>query len=77
MGLSESLFREVKVHGIHVAALVIDGPLDIDKVRNALPGMDARLCVDPQEVAWAIEYLCCQDPRAWTHELWIQPALAP
>jgi NAD(P)-dependent dehydrogenase (short-subunit alcohol dehydrogenase family) len=64
--------REWRLHGVHVAYIPIDGPIESDRVRGYLAGHLDR-ALPPSEIAGACEYLHRQDPRAWTHELLLRP----
>jgi NAD(P)-dependent dehydrogenase (short-subunit alcohol dehydrogenase family) len=73
--LAGSFARAFKEDGIHVVDLVLDGAIDIPKMRRFLPGGDPARWLDPEAIADAIVYLHGQDRRAWTHELWLRPNL--
>jgi len=61
--------RELRPALVHVAYLAIEGGITSEK-----RGGDKT--IPAEEVARAVEYLYAQDPRSWTHEMSIKPALA-
>ncbi|KAL1406522.1 hypothetical protein Q8F55_008227 [Vanrija albida] len=72
--LSQSLSREFAPQGIHVANVIIDGVIDIPRVRERWgeagePG--TRL--DPEDIAQVYVDLINQRPTAWTQELDLRP----
>jgi NAD(P)-dependent dehydrogenase (short-subunit alcohol dehydrogenase family) len=64
--------KEWRPHGVHVAYLVIDGPIGTERAKAY--GMPADKLLDPVEIARACEYLHGQSPRSWTHELLVRTA---
>ena len=79
--LAQSTAREYGKQGIHVAHVVIDGPIDTPFVRELRPEMVASRPKDgllqPDDIAdtyWAIHR---QKRSAWTFELDIRPWLEP
>ena len=79
--LAQSTAREYGKQGIHVAHVVIDGPIDTPFVRELRPEMVASRPKDgllqPDDIAdtyWAIHQ---QKRSAWTFELDIRPWLEP
>jgi len=75
--LAQSLAREFGPQGIHVAHVVIDGVVDGDRVRNAVPdyvdaqGEDGAL--SPAAIAESYWQLHQQHRSVWTHELDLRP----
>ncbi|KAH9915572.1 NAD-P-binding protein [Epithele typhae] len=78
--LSQSLAKEFGKENIHVAHVVIDGPVMTDWAMNNFgdiskdwkENLDVR--VDPKGVAMAYLYLVGQDRSAWTWEMDMRPA---
>ena len=79
-----ALAHELGVKGIHVAHLVIDGPIvSPDTLGKYFPAvyqqiLDAnkggkQAVVDPADVAKAYWFLWTQNPSAWTFELDLRP----
>jgi NAD(P)-dependent dehydrogenase (short-subunit alcohol dehydrogenase family) len=75
--LAQSMAREFGPLGIHVAHVVIDGGIDGEKLKSAVPqlkeqrGADGLLNIDA--IADAYWHLHTQHPSAWTHELDLRP----
>ena len=75
--LSQSMAREFGPQGLHVAHVLIDGGVNGDRLRQAIPGMveqrgeDGLLDVDAiAETYWHLH----QQPRsAWTQEIDLRP----
>ena len=68
--LAQVLTEEYSEHGVHVANVVIDGPIDSPGTR-AFPWAQERpdLIMNPVKIAEAFFYLHTQDRSCWTHEL--------
>lgn len=71
--LALGLAQELRPHGVHVALLIADGIIQTE--RAPMAGRPAEESLSPEDVAGAVEYLASQDPRAWTHEMALTPAL--
>ena len=75
--LAQSLAREFGPQGIHVAHVVIDGAVDGDRLRDAVPGyLDARGedgALSPAAIAETYWQLHQQHRSVWTHELDLRP----
>jgi NAD(P)-dependent dehydrogenase (short-subunit alcohol dehydrogenase family) len=75
--LAQSMAREFRPLGIHVAHVVIDGGIDGEKLNSAAPqlrierGADGLLNIDA--IADAYWHLHGQHRSAWTHELDLRP----
>jgi len=75
--LAQSMAREFGPQGIHVAHVVIDGGIDGERLRSAIPqiaeqrGEDGLLGIDA--IAEAYWHLHGQARSAWTHELDLRP----
>jgi NAD(P)-dependent dehydrogenase (short-subunit alcohol dehydrogenase family) len=75
--IAQSMAREYGPQGLHVAHVVIDGGIDGDRLRKALPGIieargeDGLLGIDA--IAEAYWQLHCQPRSAWTHEIDLRP----
>lgn len=65
--LSEALARELGPKGIHVAHVVIDGPIDSARTRASNTNHD-RL-IDPDGIAEAFHALYAQPRNAWSNEI--------
>jgi NAD(P)-dependent dehydrogenase (short-subunit alcohol dehydrogenase family) len=74
---AQSVAREFGPQGIHVAHVIVDGVIDGDRVRDLIPGIEARFgengMLHPDEIARNYLMLHRQHPSAWTHELDLRP----
>ncbi len=79
---AQSLDREFRGQGLHVAHVVIDGAVDGDRinkmgfgvgriVRSLIKGTEGSL--NPEAIADNYWHLHQQPPEAWTHELDLRP----
>lgn len=79
--LAQAMARELGPQGIHVAHVVIDGPVDGVFARGNIPDLAARLGDDrvlkPHEIARNYVWLHGQGRSAWTHELDLRPWSEP
>ena len=75
--LAQSMARELGPEGLHVAHVVIDGPVDGVFIRENRDGVDDLLAQDailkPQDIARNYVALHRQPRSAWTHELDLRP----
>lgn len=75
--VAQSIARELGPEGIHVAHVVIDGPVDGVFIRGLRDNVDALLAGDeilkPDDIAQAYVALAKQPRSAWTHELDLRP----
>lgn len=72
--LSQVLTEEYSEHGVHVANVIIDGPIDSPGIR-ALPREMVPLAglVDPMRIAETFYYLYAQHRSCWSHEIQLTP----
>jgi NAD(P)-dependent dehydrogenase (short-subunit alcohol dehydrogenase family) len=79
--LAQSMARELGPQGVHVAHVVIDGPIDSNFIREMLPDADERRARDallnPADIAQTYVWLSQQKRSAWTHELDLRPWSEP
>ena len=73
--LAQSMAREFGPQGIHVAHVVIDGQINPPRLRQAQPDREESTTLSPDAIAETYWGLHIQDPRAWTLELDLRPAL--
>jgi NAD(P)-dependent dehydrogenase (short-subunit alcohol dehydrogenase family) len=75
--LAQSMARELGPQGIHVAHVVIDGPIDGAFIRGLYQDAADRLARDelllPAEIAKNYVWLHGQARCAWTHEMDLRP----
>ena len=79
--LAQSMAKELMPQNIHVAHVIIDGPIDTEWTRQRFPGMVKERPVDgllqPDDIAetyWAIHN---QKRSAWTFETDVRPWVEP
>ncbi|MDB5405595.1 MAG: short-chain dehydrogenase [Rhodospirillales bacterium] len=70
--LSQAMGRELAPKGIHVAHMVLDGPIDSERTRVRVA--DAARLLDPAGLAEAYYFVHCQKPAAWTNEMDLRTA---
>ena len=79
--LAQSMARELAPKGLHVAHVVVDGPIDGEFVRTTFPDLVAARPSDgllaPDDIADAFYMLHAQKRSAWTHELDLRPWVEP
>lgn len=79
--LAQSMARELGPANVHVAHIVIDGPIDTPFTRERFPELIAARPPDgillPRDIAETYWRLHCQPRSAWTHELDVRPFLEP
>lgn len=80
--MGQSAAREFGKKGIHVAHIIIDGPVDkpmirqfVEKAKGAATSDEAFL--NPDEIATQFWNLHCQHPSTWTLELDLRPSIEP
>lgn len=71
--LAESMARALWPAGIHVALIVIDGVVDLERTRAMMPNKPEEFFVDPAGVAEIAWQLTQQSPRAWSFEVEARP----
>jgi NAD(P)-dependent dehydrogenase (short-subunit alcohol dehydrogenase family) len=79
--IAQSMAREYGPLGIHVAHVIIDGGINGERLRTAVPdiaerrGEDGLLSIEPiAETYWQIH---CQPRTAWAHEVDLRPFKEP
>ena len=75
--LAQAMAREFGPEGLHVGHVVIDGGIDGEKLRSAVPDIAERRGVDgllqPDDIAEAFWQLHAQARSAWSFELDVRP----
>jgi NAD(P)-dependent dehydrogenase (short-subunit alcohol dehydrogenase family) len=71
--LAESMARSLWPAGIHVALVIIDGVVDLERTRKAMPDKPDRFFVKPDDVAATVHWLCRQPSSAWAFEVEARP----
>ena len=71
--LAQAMAKEYAERGIHVGHIVIDGPINGDKITEGFPAYAERLgeagMINLEQIAESFAYLYRQPPTAWTFEL--------
>ena len=67
--IAQALAKEFAPKGVHVSYIVIDGMVDMPRVREWMPGRPDADFVSPDAVAETAWFLAHQPPGAWTFEL--------
>ena len=77
--LAQAMAKEYAADGVHVAHVVIDGPIAGEKIKKGLPEYAERLgeggMIGLAGIVDAYEFLYDQPPNAWTFELDIRTSL--
>jgi NADP-dependent 3-hydroxy acid dehydrogenase YdfG len=73
--LAQSMAREFNSQGIHIAHIIIDGQIDIPKLREKSPDRPADTLLSPEAIAETYWQLYQQDSSVWTLELDLRPSL--
>lgn len=75
--VAQSMAKELAPSGIHVAHAIIDGIIDVPRVREHLPELVAAKgeseLIDPTSIAETFHWLHRQPRDAWTFELDLRP----
>jgi len=70
---AEALARQYGPKGIHVALIVIDGVIDLERTRKMMPDKPDEFFVKPDDVAGTAAMLVAQPRSTWTFELEARP----
>jgi len=75
--LAQSMARELGPKGIHVAHLIVDGPIDTQwtkgLIKDSAKLLENQGMVNPSDVGELYWYLHQQARTAWTHEMDMRP----
>jgi NADP-dependent 3-hydroxy acid dehydrogenase YdfG len=71
--LAQSLARQLGPENIHVSHVVIDGVIDLERTRAAMPGKADDFFLKPDDIAASVLQLTRQPKSAWTFELDVRP----
>lgn len=79
--LAQSMARELFPKNIHVAHVIIDGPIDTPLIRRVYPDVFKERPADgvllPDDIAETYYTIHCQNRSAWTHETELRPWVEP
>lgn len=71
--LAESMARSLWQAGIHVAMVIIDGMVDLERTRRAMADKPDSFYVKPADVAATVYWLSQQPSSAWAFEIEARP----
>jgi NAD(P)-dependent dehydrogenase (short-subunit alcohol dehydrogenase family) len=71
--LAESMARHLWPAGIHVAIVIVDGVVDLERIRKMMPDKPDSFFVKPDDVAATVHWLSQQPPSAWSFEVEARP----
>ena len=71
--LAQSLARQLGPEGIHVAYVIIDGVINLERTRARMPDKPEDFFLNPDDIAEAVYMLSQQKRSAWTFELDVRP----
>ena len=71
--LAQSLARQLGPENIHVAHVVIDGVIDLERTRKMLGDRPDDFFLKPDDIATSVFNLATQPRSAWTFELDLRP----
>ena len=71
--LAQSMARHLGPQGIHVAYVIIDGMIDLERTRKMMPDKQDDDFLQPDHIAESVFFLTRQPRSAWTFELDLRP----
>ena len=71
--LAESMARHLWPVGIHVALVIVDGVVDLERSRTAMPDKPDSFYINPDDVAETAFWLSQQPRSAWAFEVEARP----
>ncbi len=71
--LAESMARHLWPQGIHVSLIILDGVVDLERSRQAMPDKPDTFFVKAEDVAETAWTLAHQAPSAWSFEVEARP----
>lgn len=71
--LAQSMARFLDPEQIHVSYIIVDGVIDLDRTRKAMPDKPDDYFINPDDLAESVWFLTQQQPSAWTFELDLRP----
>jgi len=79
--VAQSMARELGSKGVHVAHVVIDGPIDTAWIRENFPVLvksrPKNGILNPDHIAETYWRIHCQEKSAWTFEIDVRPYIEP
>ena len=71
--LAQSMARFLDPEKIHVSYIIVDGVIDLERTRKAMPDKPDDYFINPDDLAESVWFLTQQRPSAWTFELDLRP----
>ena len=71
--LAESMARSLWPLGIHVAIMIVDGVIDLPRMRKAMPDKSDDFFLKPDAIADLAAHVVAQDRSAWSFEVEARP----
>ncbi len=71
--LAEAMARHLGPAGIHVSLIILDGVVDLDRTRKAMPDKPDDFFIKPDDVAETAWWLTRQPRSAWSFEVEARP----
>lgn len=73
--LAQSMARSLWPKGIHVALVIVDGMVEKPGIEAHVGDRPVEALIDPAALAHTVYELTEQDPRGWSFEVEVRPAL--
>ncbi|MEM1021900.1 MAG: SDR family NAD(P)-dependent oxidoreductase [Pseudomonadota bacterium] len=71
--LAQSIARHWGPKGIHVAYMIVDGVIDLERTRAMMPDKGDNDFLKPADIAETVHHICHQPRSAWTFEYDLRP----
>ncbi|MDJ0690815.1 MAG: SDR family NAD(P)-dependent oxidoreductase [Xenococcaceae cyanobacterium MO_188.B32] len=71
--LAQSMARYLDPEKIHVSYIIIDGVINLERTRKAMPDKPDDYFISPDDIAESVFFLTQQPSSAWTFELDLRP----
>jgi DNA-binding response OmpR family regulator len=71
--LAEAMARHLWPAGIHVALIIIDGVIGLERTRRAMPDKPDEFFLKPEDIAETAYWLTTQNRSAWSFEVEARP----
>jgi NADP-dependent 3-hydroxy acid dehydrogenase YdfG len=71
--LAQSMARHLGPERIHVAYVVLDGVVNLERTRAGMPDRPDEFFLEPSQIAESVYFLAQQELQAWTFELDLRP----
>ena len=71
--LAQSMARYLDPEKIHVSYVIVDGVINLERTRKAMPDKPDDYFMNPDDIAESVFFLTQQPASAWTFELDLRP----